>query len=299
MRQRYVAVTYLLTGPAAVLILSESYSRSASPRIFHQAVRDALMSVALGVDWASGQWLCFAQHERGTVPTANTFESIAAIWQRYNGGRDISRLCIDIPIGIPTGPNERTVDRRCRSYLDRHSSVFRVPVREALAAESFEDANAKSRRVTRTEETDGVGVQPTAYGIREQILEVNTFISEQSPAVNDTIYEVHPELCFTALQEPPQYSKKTAQGVAERLDALDTIVTDVGSVFKDTLTAVIDEDGNDHDIAVDDVLDTLVAMYTAAARDDEFYLLTGDTESTPSQRMAYRSTTKLPPPERG
>lgn len=38
-------------------------------------------------------------------------------------------------------------------------------------------------------------------------------------------------------------------------------------------------------------------MYIAATPDNEFHLLTGDTEPTPSQRMAYRSTTKLPLPD--
>jgi len=254
------------------------------------------MSVALGVDWAGGQWLCFAQREQERVPIPGTYESIADLWTEYNNGMDVTRLCIDIPIGLPTGPEERAVDRRCRSYLDRYSSVFRVPVRAALEADSPEEANARSRAATGTDEIDGVGVQPPAYAIRKQIFEVNTFVREQQAAVTGTIYEVHPELCFRAIHgTPPQYSKKTAQGVAERLEALDTIVSDVGSIFKDTLTAVKDEVGDDHDIAVNDVLDTLVAMYTAAAPDDEFHLLTSDMEPTPSQRMAYRSTTKLSP----
>lgn len=84
------------------------------------------------------------------------------------------------------------------------------------------------------------------------------------------------------------------EGVPERLEALDTIVSNVESIFKDTLKTVKDEVGDDQDITVDDVVDTLAVMYSAATPDNEFYLLTGDTEPTPSQRMAYRSTTKLP-----
>lgn len=257
------------------------------------------MGIALGVDWAGGRWLCLAYEEPDSVPTPATYESLADLWNEYDGGAEITRLCIDIPIGLPTGPAERAVDKRCRSYLDRTSTVFRVPVREALKTDSPAEANKKSRAATKTDDTDGVGVQPPAYSIRNQILDVNNFVSDLDPSATDIIYEVHPELCFRALHgTPPQYRKATAQGVAERLDALDTILNNAVSVFKDTLTTVKTEIGDDHDIAVDDVLDTLAAMYTAAAPDDEFHLLTGDTEPTPSQRMAYRSTTKLPPSER-
>lgn len=253
------------------------------------------MGAALGVDWASGQWLCLAHQDEDSVPTPATYTSLDKLWSDYDDGADITRLCIDIPIGLPTGPAERPVDKRCRSYLDRTSTVFRVPVRDALTASSQAEASKQSRAVTKTDDTDGVGVQPPAYSIRKQILTVNNFVNDLEPSMRDRIYEVHPELCFRALHEtPPQYSKTTAQGVAERLEALDTILSDAAPLFKDTLTAIKHEIGDNHDIDVDDVLDTLAAMYTAAAPDDHFHLLTDYTDTTPSHQMAYRSTTKLP-----
>jgi hypothetical protein len=44
---------------------------------------------------------------------------------------------------------------------------------------------------------------------------------------------------------------------------------------------------------VNNVLDALAAMYTAAAPENEFWLLTGDADATPPQRMAYRSPSEL------
>lgn len=76
------------------------------------------MGYALGVDWAGGRWLCLAHQERDPVPTPVTYESLADLWKDYDEGADITRLCIDIPIGLPTGPAERTVDKHCRSHLD-------------------------------------------------------------------------------------------------------------------------------------------------------------------------------------
>ena len=252
------------------------------------------MSALLGVDWAGGRWLCLEDRPSHTAPRPETYDSIIELWEAYDDGQEIDRLCIDIPIGLPTGPHERAVDKQCRSHLDRTSTVFRVPVREALDAETSREANKQSRAATRTEDTDGVGVQPPAYAIRQQILEVNDFIDQCSQNTSDVIYEVHPELCFTALLESPtQYGKKTAHGVAERIEALDTIADNAAVLVGETLRAVKDNTDGDSEIEVDDVLDALAAMYTAAAPEDKFQLLTSEIDATPPQRMAYRSSSAL------
>lgn len=253
-----------------------------------------LMSSSLGVDWAGGTWLCLEHQPHQTAPHPETYTTIRDLWDAYDDGHDIARLCIDIPIGLPTGPNERGVDKECRAHLDRTSTVFRVPVREALEADTPQAVNEQSREATRTDDTDGVGVQPPAYGIRNQILEVNDFVDEHTPTTTDVIYEVHPELCFTAFsRSPPQYSKKTAHGVAERIEALDTVADDAAALVGATLTAVKDNIDDDHEIEVDDVLDALAAMHAAAAPEKEFQLLTSDADATPLPRMAYRSSSEL------
>ena len=252
------------------------------------------INVSLGVDWADNHWLCFEHRSNDTAPHPEPYKSLGDLWSDYDYGDEIDRLCIDIPIGLPSGPDERPVDKQCRSYLDRTSTVFRVPIREALEADTPKEASEESREGTRTEEMDGVGVQPPAYAIRNQILDVNNFIDQCEQNTADVIYEVHPELCFTAFtRSPPQYSKKTAHGVAERIEALDTVVDDASELVGKTLTAVKDNIDDDIEIEVDDVLDALAAMYTAAAPEDEFWLLTGDAGATSPPRMAYRSPSEL------
>ncbi|MCQ4334805.1 DUF429 domain-containing protein [Natronomonas sp. F2-12] len=252
------------------------------------------MSTALGVDWAGGTWLCLEHRPHQTAPHPETYDTIRDLWDAYDDGHDIDRLCIDIPIGLPTGPNERAVDKECRSHLDRTSTVFRVPVRQALEADTPQEVNQKSREATRTDDTDGVGVQPPAYAIRNQILEVNDFIEQCTQDTTDVIYEVHPELCFTAFSKsPPQYSKTKAHGAAERIEALDTVADDAAAILGETLTAVKDNIDETAGIGIDDVLDALAAMYTAAAPEKEFWLLTSDADHTPPQRMAYRSPSEL------
>jgi len=254
------------------------------------------MSTALGVDWADEGWLCLEHESQGGLQNVEDYPSLAELWTDYDDGAAIDRLCIDIPIGLPTGPEERAVDKACRTHLDRKSSVFRVPVREALDTETPQEANNESRRVTGNDGSDGVGVQPPAYAIRKQILAVNEFVEELGDAPTETIYEVHPELCFTAtLGDPPQYSKTTAHGVAERIAAINTVSeADEGAmVVGEALSAVKDSIDDDWEVTIDDVLDALVAMYTATAPDEEFHLLTGDDTTESPPRMAYRSDSPL------
>lgn len=94
------------------------------------------------------------------------------------------------------------------------------------------------------------------------------FVSERESSVTDIIYEVHRELCFTALgADPPQYSKTTAQGVAERLEAIDTVVEDTAAVFRAILTAIEYGVGSDHETEGNDAadLDTASVLLCAGA----------------------------------
>lgn len=82
----------------------------------------------------------------------------------------------------------------------------------------------------------------------------------------------------------------------ERIDALTSISDgDGATIVGDTLSAVKDNIDADYELRVDDVLDALAAMYTAAAPDSEFHLLVGDDTAEPgrTQRMAHRLPTEL------
>ncbi|SEH53770.1 hypothetical protein SAMN05192561_10596 [Halopenitus malekzadehii] len=68
------------------------------------------LSVLLGVDWAGDHWLCLEHRPNSAAPHPATYDSIKDVWEDYDDGHDIDRLCIDIPIRLPTGPNERAVD---------------------------------------------------------------------------------------------------------------------------------------------------------------------------------------------
>lgn len=131
--------------------------------------------------------------------------------------RDLTKLGrfdvigIDIPIGLPTS-GYRDCDIAGKALLGtRSSTLFHVPVREALSADSPEEASRISRQIM------GAGVSRQSYGLREKIFEVESWLQES----NLHAYEIHPELsfreCLGYLLRP---SKKTWLGVVERRQAL-------------------------------------------------------------------------------
>jgi predicted RNase H-like nuclease len=75
------------------------------------------------------------------------------------------------------------------------------------------------------------------------------------PAMQDRVVESHPEVCFWALagDEPLSFSKRTADGRAERLRLLET-------VYGETIRGLLPPGGSKWD----DFYDACVLVWTAA-----------------------------------
>ena len=111
---------------------------------------------------------------------------------------------IDIPIGLPdAGPRACDVEAR-RRLGPRRSSVFPAPRRALLPCRDWAAASGVSRQ---------------AFNLLPKIAEVDALVT---PALQDRVLEVHPELAFAALHgsRPMAHPKRTALGRAERLTAL-------------------------------------------------------------------------------
>jgi predicted RNase H-like nuclease len=157
----------------------------------------------------------------------------------------LAAAAIDIPIGLsPDRP--RPVDREARRRLGaRRSSVFPAPVRPVLAATSYAEACQVSRAAS------GRAISRQLFGILPKIREVDAL---QSPALQDGLFEMHPEVSFAELAGAPmQFHKSTRQGRAERLDALRRAFPELGAV----------EDERPRGTQPDDVLDAVVGAWTA------------------------------------
>lgn len=131
--------------------------------------------------------------------------------------RDALLTLVDVPVGLPEGPEGRECDRAARQLLSlRRSSVFSVPVRGALAAETYEEACAVNR------EAAGRGLSRQTWGIVPRIREADGVLRGDR-RLAARIRESHPELCFTALNgwRPMEHPKREEPGAAERRGVLE------------------------------------------------------------------------------
>jgi predicted RNase H-like nuclease len=99
-----------------------------------------------------------------------------------------SIIAVDIPIGLLDEPREggREVDKEARRLLGtpKRSSVFTPPTRPALVSATYEVA-----------QSFGAGMSHQAFGILPKIREVDQLMT---PEVQETVREIHPELCSFA-----------------------------------------------------------------------------------------------------
>lgn len=116
-------------------------------------------------------------------------------------------LCIDIPIGLPDrGPRACDLESRRLLGQPRGSSVFPAPVRSVVRLRDYAEACSRHERV------DGRRLSRQAFAILPKIAEVDDWLVS-SPEARSRVYEVHPEVCFTAIAgRPIAESKKRRPG---------------------------------------------------------------------------------------
>ena len=121
---------------------------------------------------------------------------------------DATEIFIDIPLGLPS-VEPRTADRLARKILKgRASSVFPVPCRAAVYADSWEQACVENERSL------GRRLSKQSWNICNKIREADNL-------GHPLLREAHPEICFQHLAGGPlAQGKKHPAGRAERLAAL-------------------------------------------------------------------------------
>jgi predicted RNase H-like nuclease len=212
------------------------------------------MARVLGVDGCPGGWCAVEIQDEGGALTTSPSTVYSSFQQVLD--TDAELICVDIPIGLLDGPGQRACDVEARKLLRRRaSSVFNPPCRSALQQEDHKAASEANRRVT------GKGLAIQAYNITRKIAEVDSLIT---PALQSRIREVHPEVCFWALNggEPMFHKKSHIAGRAERWH-----------VLREVLPSLAKEPPRPRHLpagcAVDDYIDARVAVWTAVciARD--------------------------------
>ena len=201
----------------------------------------------------SAGWFYFSPTRSGPA----RWGIVGTIEELVSASDDSDRIFVDIPIGLPNGPEGRLCDREARGRLGAYfaGSVFPAPVRAALAAVTYEHAN----RISRNE--SGKGMTQQTFAILPKIREVDSLL-QNSERARRIVREVHPEICFWALggRSPLRHRKKTGGGLRERLVLLEGFRPSVGEDF-----ARIRTQFRCWDLADDDILDAMAAAITALA----------------------------------
>lgn len=128
----------------------------------------------------------------------------------------VAVTAIDIPIGLPDR-TRREADVQTRRFVGgaKASSVFTTPVRAALYAGSYSEANTINR------DRLGAGLSQQAYGLRRSIQDVDAWLRQDLPCV---VVEAHPEASFAMMTGAALISRKrSGEGVHERRDALSSV----------------------------------------------------------------------------
>ena len=189
----------------------------------------------LGVDGCKQGWVG-VRLRNGRFHSA----SIAASLIELDGYAEAVAIAVDMPLGLPT-KGVRLADQAARKALPgRASTIFNTPVRQAVFAESYEEANRLQRAAT------GRGLSKQSWNLCPKIRELDALADER-------LHEVHPEVVFRAMHGSVlTLPKKSWGGLRRRLDLLLAVGIEVPADVGPAGAA-----------ASDDVVDAAACAYTA------------------------------------
>jgi len=161
-------------------------------------------------------------------------------------------IAVDVPIGLADREG-RIADSLARKFVGgrRACSVFSAPVRGILDAESQPEASRRHREI------DGRGFGAQAFGILSKIRDWDELLRNNLVA-RSVVHEVHPEVSFAALNGSTGLAagKKSSEGALKREFLL-------GQVFGEAAVASLLSRVPRRSAAPDDVLDALIALWSA------------------------------------
>jgi predicted RNase H-like nuclease len=163
------------------------------------------------VDGCKGGWIA-AIAERWNGPRGARFVLCADFGAVLEATRECAMVVVDMPIGLPEGPEPREADVAARAISHKPSSIFLAPPRATLAARTPAEFQRLHRRIT------GRGAGLPVWGIVPKMREVDALLT---PAHAGRVREFHPELAWERLAGRLLAPKRSAAGALERIRLLD------------------------------------------------------------------------------
>lgn len=161
---------------------------------------------------------------------------------------------IDIPIGLHSKESPRTCDSVLRKKLGPSyaNSVFNVPVRDAVYAETYRSACDINERIT------GKKISRQIWNIVPRIRQVDSLL-QHNRSLRDKVKECHPEWLLKLMNgEDIPEKKNTYQGLESRKRLLLS-----RGIPVDELEAKLRKMYYKKEAKTDDLLDALVLNYVA------------------------------------
>lgn len=201
-----------------------------------------------GIDGCKAGWIMM------TLGEEPRYEILRSDEELLNTFNEFDRIFIDMPIGLEEEEYNRECDMLLRKKLGKEyaPSVFSPPIRSALHAPSYVEANMQSFEITEKKLT----VQ--SWNITPKIRVLDRFLTE-SPELQEKVLESHPELLFMNLNGGMIYQKKnTKKGLRHRLDLVKEFEPVAADFFRE-----IKEEYRRNEVEEDDIVDALVLALSA------------------------------------
>lgn len=198
----------------------------------------------LGIDGCKSGWIVTEIDENRNYDIFH-IEKVEELVLRID---DYFLILIDIPIGF-ADTCYRKCDILARKILDKRAySIFLVPSKKALLESNYKEACEINYKIM------GKKFSKQIWNIKNKIIELNNLLKKYS--LHGKIRESHPEICFWAFNNkiPCKYSKKTKEGIAERIGIISNFVY---------VEKLIDFISNRKEYKNDDIIDSFILALTA------------------------------------
>ncbi|SOE16929.1 predicted RNase H-like nuclease [Hoeflea halophila] len=211
--------------------------------------------VLVGVDGCRAGWIAVAVRQGEMRPETGIFKHFADLVAEF--GAD-AMIAVDMPIGLPdriTGSG-RGPEQAIRPYLGaRRSSVFSIPARAAVEAETYLEAC----ELAQLHSDPPRKVSKQAFFLFPKILEIDRLL-QTDMTLRGRIIECHPEFSFCRLSNMvPMASPKKKRGVLNR----DGMAERIGLLALHGIDPVLFDKGPPRGAAMDDLVDASVNLVMA------------------------------------
>ncbi len=223
-----------------------------------------------GIDGCKAGWILVTFNENPRYEILRTDDEFEGVLNHF------SRIFIDMPIGLEDEKYTRECDQLLRKKLgvEYSSSVFSPPIRPALHAPSYVEANIQSFEYTEKNLTLQAWNITPKIKVLDQILTAN-------PELRETVFESHPELLFMNLNGGMIYQKKnTKKGLRHRLDLIKEHEPIEADFFRE-----IKEEYRRNEVEEDDIVDAMALALAAKHSTDKTIKTLPDEPSLDSEGL--------------